>query len=46
MNCEQFLACTNEAEGVTRHAILGWVPSCPRCAAVLGLELQPFPSYA
>ncbi|QIN94208.1 hypothetical protein PP459_gp025 [Streptomyces phage Wakanda] len=37
--CEWFAKCTNEADGVVKHPILGDVPTCQRCADKLGLEL-------
>lgn len=35
--CCWFLFCTNVAIGTSKHAFLGDVPVCGRCAAKLGL---------
>lgn len=40
--CEWFALCTRPADGVVAHPILGDVPTCARCAAKLGLELEPY----
>lgn len=37
--CEWFALCTRPADGVVSHPILGWVPTCQRCADKLGLQL-------
>jgi len=38
--CEWFALCDRPADGVVSHPILGWVPTCQRCADKLGLELS------
>ena len=40
--CEWFALCDRPADGVVSHPILGWVPTCQRCAAKLDLELRCF----
>lgn len=35
--CEWFALCTNTADGLTQHPILGYVPICFRCAKIAGL---------
>lgn len=42
MECKNFAGCTNEAVGTVPNNILGPVPSCERCAQVVGLPLTPF----
>jgi hypothetical protein len=40
--CEWFALCDREADGIVGHPVLGWVPTCQRCAAKLDLELRAF----
>jgi hypothetical protein len=42
--CAYFLSCDRPAEGVLPNPILGPVPCCSRCAARVGLTLDPFTS--
>jgi hypothetical protein len=44
--CEWFLWCTNPADGVVKHPLLGSVPTCTRCATKLDLDLVAFPALA
>lgn len=37
--CQWFLLCDNPAAGVVVHPVLGFVPTCERCADRLGLSL-------
>lgn len=37
--CEWYALCTNQAEGVVKHPILGEVPTCGRCARKHDLTL-------
>lgn len=39
--CEWFALCTNDADGLVWHPVLGDVPTCQRCADKLDLELKP-----
>jgi hypothetical protein len=39
--CEYFALCTNPADGVTKHPVLGDVPTCQRCAGKFDLPLFP-----
>jgi hypothetical protein len=39
--CEWYALCDNPAEGEVHHPILGYVPTCGRCAAKHNLELRP-----
>jgi hypothetical protein len=36
--CEWFLRCTREATVLVRHPVLGLVPTCETCVAILGLQ--------
>jgi len=38
--CQWFALCDRPAAGVVAHPVLGQVPTCSRCAATHGLELQ------
>jgi hypothetical protein len=38
--CKWYLLCTNPADGVVKHPILGNVPTCTRCAEKHDLELM------
>ncbi len=38
--CEWFLRCDHEAEGVLTHPVLGYVPTCGRCAERAEQKLQ------
>lgn len=38
--CEYYALCTNQAEGVIEHPILGNVPACKRCADKHDLTLK------
>jgi len=38
--CEWFAMCANPADGMMPHPILGGVPCCERCAAVVGAESE------
>ena len=40
--CEWFARCTEEADGIVAHPVLGAVPTCKRCASYLDLELRSF----
>jgi hypothetical protein len=44
--CQWYALCTNRAEGVLPHKILGDVPTCSRCAAKHDQTLLPFPTAA
>lgn len=44
--CQWYALCTNRAEGVLPHKILGDVPTCSRCAAKHDQTLVPFPTAA
>ena len=35
MNCQWFLKCANEATTTEPHPVLGAVPICDRCAALV-----------
>lgn len=39
--CLWFAACDSEAAGTVEHPVLGDVPTCQRCADVVGAELVP-----
>lgn len=36
MLCEYFALCDNPADGTVDHPILGTVPTCNRCATMMG----------
>lgn len=38
MRCQWFALCTNPADGVVLHPILGDVPTCVRCVTKLDLH--------
>lgn len=38
MRCEWFALCQAETQYVVAHPILGWVPTCSRCAKRFDLE--------
>lgn len=38
--CQYYVLCTNAVSGVVRHPVLGWVPTCERCAKRHGLILE------
>ena len=37
--CNYFALCSNEATGVVEHPVLGYVPTCRRCADTVGVHL-------
>jgi len=37
--CAWFAMCDRPADGAVSHPILGWVPTCRRCATSLDLDL-------
>lgn len=39
MICQWFLLCTNPADGVVPHPVLGDVPCCLRCARKYDLPI-------
>jgi len=39
--CQWYALCTNPADGIVKHPILGNVPTCQRCADKHELELIP-----
>lgn len=41
VTCQWYLLCENPATGAVSHPILGWVPTCQRCADRHNLELIP-----
>lgn len=44
--CEYFALCDRPADGVYAHPVIGDVPTCERCAAVVGLgEGRPWRRY-
>ena len=44
--CQWFALCTNDAEGIVKHPILGDVPTCTRCADKAEETLHPFYNVA
>ncbi len=40
--CEYFVRCERPAEGLVVHPVAGVVPTCTRCADLVGAQLQDF----
>lgn len=38
--CQWFARCSNPADGIVEHPILGEVPCCDRCARQLDLPIE------